>query len=218
MTLVAGVDDAGRGPVIGPLIIAGVLFHDHEIPRMKSLGVKDSKLLRPNERLRLDEKIKEIAVRYTYVEVTPDEIDRVVLRGKKLNRLNFLEAKAMAEAIKDLSPEIAYVDASDVVEERFGRQIREMLPFEVRIVSEHKADAKYMVVSAASIIAKVRRDQVIARLREEYGDFGSGYSHDPRTRRFLLNWIQRHGGLPDFVRKSWKTIKRLREEATQTRL
>lgn len=218
MTLVAGVDDAGRGPVIGPLIVAGVLFHDRDIPRMRLLGVKDSKLLRPDERLRLDEKVKEMAVKYTYVEVTPDEIDRVVLRGIRLRRLNFLEAEAMAMVIRDLSPEIAYVDASDVVEERFGRQIREILPFEVKIVSEHKADANYLVVAAASIIAKVRRDQAIARLREEYGDFGSGYSHDPRTRRFLLDWIKEHDDLPGFVRRSWKTIKRLRDEATQNRL
>lgn len=218
MVSIAGVDDAGRGPVIGPLIVAGVLFRHHQIPALRSLGVRDSKLLTPNQRQRVAVVIRQRAVKHAYVELSPAEIDQVVFGGKKLHKLNLLEARAMAEVIRRLVPDVAYVDASDVSEERFGRQIKDMLHFDVKIVSEHGADAKYPIVSAASIIAKVQRDEAIAHLREEYGDFGSGYSHDPKTRRFLLEWIKRDELLPDFVRKSWKTVKLIREEAEQSHL
>lgn len=218
MMLVAGVDDAGRGPVIGPLVIAGVLFQDNQISKLQELGVKDSKALTPKRRAVLSQEIKRLATRWEVLEISPSEVDRVVLEGRKYRRLNWLEAKAMAEVIKKLRPEVAYVDASDVNEARFGQQIGEMLPFEVKIVSEHYADANYTIVGAASIIAKVHRDKVVALLRERYGDFGSGYSSDPRTRQFLSNWIREKGNIPDFARKSWKTIKRLTEKEEQRNL
>jgi ribonuclease HII len=125
----------------------------------------------------------------------------------------------MAEAIHHLHPDVAYVDAADVLERRFGEQIREMLPFNVEIVSEHRADVNYPVVSAASILAKTHRDHVISGLNEVYGDIGSGYTSDLRTRRFILEWFRRRGNedLPDFVRKSWKTIGKLRAKAAQTK-
>ncbi len=215
MTLVAGVDEAGRGPVIGPLVVAGVMFLDYQIPILRGMGVRDSKRLTPARRLLLSDEIRKMAVGHAYVELDPDEIDRVVLTGKRLNRLNFAVAKAMAEVIRRLSPEVAYVDAADVIEERFGRKIKDELSFNVEVISEHKADVRYPVVSAASIIAKVRRDEVVARLREKFGDFGSGYPNDPITRQFLIDCIRKHDSLPPFVRKSWKTIKRLKEETGQ---
>lgn len=209
MPLIAGVDDAGRGPVIGPLVIAGILIRDDQIPSLRSLGVKDSKLLTPAQRQKLDKEIKEIAVKYAYVDLSPAEIDKVVMARVKLRRLNLLEAQAMARVISELKPDLAYVDASDILEERFGKQIKELLPFNVTIISEHNADVKYPVVSAASILAKVRRDQFIAKLKETYGDFGSGYPHDEKTIQFLSDRIHRYGSFPDFVRKSWKTIRAL---------
>ena len=218
MTLIAGIDDAGRGPVIGPLVIAGILIHDHQVTALDAIGARDSKALTPSRRSSLAKKIMELAVKYKIVELSPREIDEVVLKGRRLRRLNWLEAKAMAEVIQELHPDVAYVDASDVLEKRFGEQIREMLSFDVEIVSEHHADAKYPVVSAASIIAKTHRDEVISGLRKIFGDFGSGYSSDPKTRQFLLNWFRDHGDqeLPDFVRRSWKTIGKIKEEAEQT--
>jgi len=182
------------------------------------LGVKDSKLLTPNKRRRLSYAIKRLALKHIILDFQPSEIDRVVLKGKRLHKLNWFEAKAMAQIISKLKPEIAYIDASDVNEIRFGKQIREMLSFEVKIISEHQADVKYVIVGAASIIAKVHRDEVINNLRERYGDLGSGYSSDPKTRLFLTNWITEKNSLPDFVRKSWKTVKRIREDIQQSRL
>jgi len=215
---VAGLDDAGRGPIIGPLIIAGVLIDDTRIPELVSLGVRDSKLLSPSARKRFDEKIKQIVKRYEYVELSPDQIDLVVHKAKKLQRLNFLEAKAMAEVISRLEPDIAYVDASDVVCERFAKHILEHLSFQVRIISEHHADSRYPVVSAASILAKVRRDEEVASLRAKYGDFGSGYVTDSKTITFLQNWIEQHGSPPPIVRRSWKTLERLQSNRRQTTL
>lgn len=215
---VAGLDDAGRGPIIGPLVIAGVLIDDSRIQELVSLGVKDSKLLSPSTRSRFEEKIKQIVERYEYVELTPDQIDLVVHKAKKLQRLNFLEAKAMAEVISQLKPDVAYVDASDVLCERFAKHILENLSFQVRIVSEHHADRKYPVVSAASILAKVRRDEEVARLQVEYGDFGSGYVTDAKTISFLENWIEKHGAPPPIVRRSWKTLKKLQKNSKQTTL
>jgi len=217
---VVGVDDAGRGAIIGPLVIAGVLINEQDLPRLEKLGVKDSKLLSPHRREQLAEEIKKLALKYHIVKLAPAEIDKVVETGRKLHRLNRLEAQAMAKVIAVLKPDVAYVDASDVLADRFKRHIMESLPLEVQIVSEHKADAKYPVVSAASIIAKVERDRAIAELQERHGNMGCGYPTDPKTIEFLESWIQKFGSYPEFVRKSWKPAKRLKTwaEAKQTRL
>jgi len=212
--LVCGIDDAGRGAVIGPLVIAGVLVEEENVHKLVEIGVKDSKALTPKRRERLTEEILKIVKDHYIVKLKPSEIDRVVEAGKKLHKLNRLEAQAMAEVVRRLKPDIVYVDASDVSAERFGRHILEEVPFKVKIVSKHRADKIYPVVSAASILAKVERDRAIAELRRRYGDFGSGYITDAKTARFLERWIRTHGSYPDFVRKSWKPAKRLKDRAS----
>lgn len=216
--LVAGVDDAGRGSVIGPLVIAGVMFESEKLPLLERLGVRDSKLLSPNRREHLASEIKKLADKWVLVKLSPAEIDRVVELGRKLHKLNRLEAQAMANVIEELKPDIVYVDASDVLEDRFRQHIQECLSLQVKIVSEHKADRKYPVVSAASIIAKVERDLEIEKLKAIYGDFGCGYPSDPKTRSFLSHCIRNLGNWPDFVRKSWRTVKSLKGEEKQTKL
>ncbi|HKZ94137.1 MAG TPA: ribonuclease HII [Candidatus Bathyarchaeia archaeon] len=207
--LTAGVDDAGRGPIIGPLLIAGVLLDEKDLHRLKSLGVKDSKLLSPRRREQLALEIKKLVIKYHVERLSPAEIDKVVETGRKLHRLNRLEAHTMAKVIDALKPEIVYVDASDVLADRFKAHILEKLSFQVKIVSEHKADAKYPVVSAASIIAKVERDEEIQKLAEKFGDMGSGYVTDPKTIEFLEKWLLKYDSYPEFVRKSWKPAKKL---------
>jgi len=162
--LVAGVDDAGRGCVIGPLVIAGVMFKEEDLVKLVQLGAKDSKVLSPRKREVLAVEIKRHALKHSVIKLEPKEIDTVVQTGKKLHRLNRLEAQTMAKVIEMLKPDMTYVDASDVLEERFKQHILECLPFKVEIVSEHKADSKYPIVSAASIIAKVERDKEIEEL------------------------------------------------------
>lgn len=218
--LVAGVDDAGRGCAIGPLVIAGVLMNENDLSKLAELGVKDSKLLSPHRREVLAPEIKRVAKDYNIVKLSPRQIDDVVLNGRKLRRLNWLEAQTMAKVIEALKPDKAYVDASDVLEERFGRDILDFLSFRIPIVSEHKADRTYPIVSAASIIAKVERDREVAELAKAHGDFGSGYPSDPRTMDFLRRCLKKMEEYPDFVRRSWKPVKRVKsdEESRQARL
>ena len=204
--------------MIGPLVVAGVSAEKKRVGEFTSIGVRDSKTLTPAQRTRLAGGIKEIAHDITTVELPPEQIDEIVLKGRKLRRLNYLEAVAMAKVIERLDPGIAYVDSSDVLAERFGRDIQELLPKRIKIVSEHHADQNYPIVGAASIIAKVTRDQRIDELESKYGSFGSGYPSDPRTIHFLEDWIRKHESFPAFVRKSWKTIARIEGQFKQSRL
>jgi ribonuclease HII len=209
---VAGVDEAGRGCVIGPLVVAGVLVAEKNLSALTRLGVKDSKLLSPKKRETLSTKIKELADKQHVIKLAPTEIDRAVESNRKLHKLNRLEAQTMAKIINTLKPDEAFVDAADVIEERFKHHIQENLTIKTKITSKHKADKIYPVVSAASIIAKVERDQEIAALRAAHGDFGSGYLTDPKTMLFLKTWLQTHDEYPNCVRKSWKPAKQAKNE------
>jgi ribonuclease HII len=210
--LVAGVDEAGRGAAIGPLVIAGVLVKEEDLPKLKEIGVKDSKLLSPHRRETLAAEIKRIVQSYALEKLQPREIDVAVRSGRKLHKLNRLEAQTMAKVIEALRPDRVYVDAADVLEDRFKHHILECMPYRVKIVSEHKADRNYVAVSAASIIAKVERDGEIAELANVYGDFGSGYPSDPRTVAFLKGCCEKSGEYPDFVRKSWAPARKAKGE------
>jgi len=210
MVMIAGVDEAGRGCVIGPLVVAGVLIDENRSDELTSMGVKDSKQLTPKKREVLAVEIEAVADKWAYFYLQPWAIDKVVERGIKYRKLNYLEAMAMAKVIRDLRPDRAYVDPADVVAERYGEQILRVLPWKPKMVCEKKADVKYPVVSAASILAKVRRDRIVASYKESYGDFGSGYPSDWRTVEFLKDLLEKAEDLPPFVRQSWSTIRRMR--------
>jgi len=207
--LVGGVDDAGRGCIIGPLVLAGVAVEESKLSKLVEIGVRDSKTLSPAARARLYPLIKDLAYKVVSVKVPPEEVDKYVARRKKFIRLNLLEAEAAAKVIEELEADLVYVDAPDTEPERFKRNVVALLRRKVEVISEHKADKTYPIVSAASIIAKFERDAEIARLRERYGDFGSGYPADPTTIAFLRDWLAKHGETPPFARKTWKTWKRL---------
>lgn len=195
-----------KGPVIGPMVFAGITVEDDTL--LKKLGVKDSKRHSPARRRKLAEEIKKIA-EYETLIVTAEEIDE----KRKIMTINDVEVEGFAEIIKRLKPGIVYADAADVDEERFKNDILRKLDFEVEIISKHKADDIYPVVSAASIIAKTTRDYEIEKIKEEIGvDFGSGYPSDVRTRTFLEKWINEKGNLPPYTRKSWKTVRSMRNE------
>ncbi len=215
---VCGVDDAGRGPVIGPLVVAGIAVEERKIDGLRMLGVKDSKMLLATARTRMSKEIPGLVDDYHVVEIAAADLDRIVNRAPKFQRLNLLEAKAMAEVIEKLKPDVAYVDSSDTRTERFKNNILDCLSFAPRIVSEHKADINYPVVSAASIIAKVHRDGRVDEIRQEYGEVGSGYAHDPITCRFLRDYYREHGDFPPVVRRSWKTLRSIVAGLEQTSL
>ncbi|MCX8154068.1 MAG: ribonuclease HII, partial [Candidatus Bathyarchaeota archaeon] len=159
--LIAGVDEAGRGCVIGPLVIAGVLMKEERLPFLTKLGIKDSKLLSPKKRETLATEITRISEKCLTIKLSPREIDQAVECKRRLHKLNRLEAQIMAQIINALKPDIAYVDAADVIEHRFAQHIQECLTAKAIIISSHKADRIYPIVSAASIIAKVERDKEI---------------------------------------------------------
>jgi len=209
--LIAGIDEAGRGCIIGPLVIAGVLIKEENLPLLTQIGVKDSKLLSPKKRQTLATQITQIA-EYHIIKLTPKQIDQAVNSKRKHHKLNRLEAQTMTQIINTLKPDKTYVDAADVNEERFKQHIQEGLTTKTKITSKHKADKIYPIVSAASIIAKVERDKEIAALKDKYGDFGSGYLTDQKTIHFLKQWLQTHAEHADCVRKSWKPAKQAKNE------
>jgi ribonuclease HII len=205
--LIGGVDEAGRGPVLGPMIIALVISDKNTLEKFRNYGVKDSKKLSPSRRKELYTIIKNEARYVLSLRIEPNEIDDAVLNGHKLA---VLEAKKIAQLINMVNEaDIIYIDAAHSNADYFSHLIQVDLIKKLRIVCEHNADEHYISVGAASIIAKTERDEIIENLKQIYGDFGSGYPSDPRTINFLKQWIQIHNDLPPFARKSWITVKRL---------
>ena len=200
-----GVDEAGRGPMLGPLVIAGVLATTAQIRQLKKYGVRDSKKLTSITRERLYKKIISTVDNYHIVKISPKIIDTSV----RNHSLNHLEAKYMAKVILKLKPKITFVDSCDPNTTRFGKEISQ-LSMNSKIRSYHKADSKFTIVAAASILAKVSRDRVISRLKKKY-DIGSGYPSDQKTVDFVRKSVKKNE-IPIFVRKSWKPVQILMEK------
>ncbi len=215
MKLIGGIDEAGRGPVFGPMIICGLTILEDKYSALSKIGVKDSKLLTPRNRERLAPEIQKIVEKIAIRELSPEKIDELRASGVSLNEI---EVRYMAEILIELKPDVVYIDAVDVKEERFGQNIEKSSGLKnVEIVAKHKADFIYPIVGAASIIAKTRRDAEIRKLSEKYGNLGSGYPSDPVTIKFLEDWVQKYKKLPPFARKSWKTSQNILEVIVKQR-
>jgi len=215
--MICGCDEAGRGPVIGPLVIAGVCFEDDL--KLVELKVRDSKKITPKRRRSLARIIKEIAFNYEILVIPAKDIDDM----RKVMTLNEIEVNGFTKVIKKLKPKVCYVDSADVNENRFGRDILAGLSFKPDIISRHKADDIYTVVGAASILAKTRRDEEVRDIELELRKklnlpLGSGYPADPVTKRFLSIWVERFGKLPPYTRHSWKTAQKIIEEKITKKL
>jgi ribonuclease HII len=208
---VGGADEAGRGCIVGPLVVAGVSASRSGIRDLKELGVRDSKRLTPRQRETLYPEILKVCSRTYWANIEPAEIDNVVATGKKFRKLNYLEAIYFAKVIDQLDAKRVTVDASDSVPRRFQDNICDHLKTTCSVTALHKADRDYPIVSAASIIAKVERDREVEKLRRKHGDFGSGYPSDPSTRIFFIERMRRGEPLPGYVRRSWKTWARLEQ-------
>ena len=200
--MICGVDEAGKGSVLGPLVVAGIGVSSEE--QLSGLGIRDSKMLSPKERERLSVQIRK-RCRVTTVTIDAQEIDAI----RHEMTMNACVARAHASVIARLAPSCAYVDACDVNCLRYAEMVKAHLPSSCEIVSEHHADEKFMVVSAASIVAKVTRDRAVARLARKYGEIGSGYPSDPVTIRWLSGYIGEHPSPPPIARQSWKTVSNL---------
>ncbi len=201
MVLVCGIDEAGKGPILGPLVMAGILTDEDGEKELKKLGVKDSKLLTAEQRTGMFNKIISIVKSCKVIQISPAEIDASVRALDGMN-LNWLEAKKAAEIINALNPGRAIVDCpSPNIKAYKSFLVKLLVNKKIDSVCEHKADVNHVSVSAASVIAKVTRDSEIEKLKELVGDdFGSGYLHDPKTIDFFEKYFDTY---PDIFRKSW---------------
>jgi len=214
MVKILGIDEAGRGPVIGPMVICGFMIDSKDENSLPALGVKDSKMLSSSQREAVFEKLIKKGI-YRTIVVEPEEIDKAVEESDETN-LNWLEAEKASEIINILHPEIVYIDCPSPNIQAFTSFIRQRLKDKtLEVIATHKADVNYPCVSAASIIAKVTRDRIIDKLKKQYNiDFGSGYPSDPTTRDFLEeNWNKYN-----FFRKSWQSYKEVMKKAFQKTL
>jgi len=210
MVKVLGIDEAGRGPVIGPLVMAGVMINEGEEDLIE--GVKDSKLLSHGKRMELDKKIRENEnIDFKVIEVSPKEIDEA-LANPDLN-LNWLEAYKQAEIINELRPDVAIIDCPSPNCPAYEKYLRELLDDkEIKLIVEHKADMNYPTCAAGSILAKVMREKRMDEIKEKYGDTGPGYPANQVTRKFVAeNWDK----YPEIFRKSWATYKKIVSDVGQ---
>lgn len=229
---VLGIDEAGRGCVIGPLVLCGVVIDEEHLAGLLDLGVRDSKRLLPKRRESLCSRIIEVASTHSLRIIEPSRIDEA--------SLNFLEAEEIASLIKRFSPQKVFFDVPThpagvsnfvksvraqlattdisschsefISESPILNQVQDDNLENIEIIGENKADEKFPVVSAASILAKVERDRIVSELRKEYGDFGSGYLSDSKTQDFLSVWFGRFGDFPPIVRRKWSSVQRFLAE------
>jgi len=213
---IAGIDEAGRGPILGPLVIAGVLANKEQEEMLIEMGVKDSKELKPATRKKLAEKIKKTVEAYSIIKITASELNELMPR-KSLNEIEAMKTAQILDELKP-KPDIAIVDAPDIIEENYAKRIRKYLCASVVIKSEHFADSKYPIVGAASILAKVERDAEIDELKKEFGNIGSGYWHDEDTKNFVEAYIKSYNKLPPFARIYWEPSVRMLNEKRQKKL
>ena len=207
--IVAGIDEAGRGSVIGPLVVSGISASTSAIEELARMGVKDSKQLSPTQRSRLYPQILKLCKKISTEVLAPSDIDRYVKPKIKLKGLNYLEAQSMAKILGRLDADVSYVDSCDINPKRFAKIISDLMEKKQRLVVSHHADETYTVVSAASIVAKVTRDRHVQKIGLKYGEIGSGYPSDPQTIEFLQKWVKRELSVPPFARSSWKTWLRI---------
>lgn len=201
--IVCGIDEAGRGPVIGPMVMS-LVCGDGNI--LKNLGVKDSKLLSRRQREILYEKIMSVSTRIEHVVISAQDLN-ASMNVETLNEIELSHAVKLAGKAGDK----VVVDCFDVNEARASSRMSRESGKEVTCV--HKADRDYAAVSAASIISKVIRDREIDRIVEKYGDVGSGYPSDPKTRAFLEESLAKGMDLSGIVRTHWKTYKDIKRKS-----
>ena len=202
-----GVDEAGKGPVLGSMFAAAVRAPASAIPE----GIDDSKKLSESQRERLAEKLRSNdRITVGVAEVSPARIDA--------GNMNDLTVSAHAEAAANVveAGDAGLCDAADVDADRFGSRVADRIETAVTIEASHGADESSALVGAASIIAKSERERHVDSLQAQFGDIGSGYPSDPTTRAFLEQYFEKNGGFPAPTRRSWSTCASIREAFEQS--
>ena len=204
---VLGIDEAGRGALLGPLIVAGVLVAQEDLERLRERGASDSKGVRRERRRDVLLSLRGLFLGARVCTIAPRDID-----GTNLTEL---ELTAAVEIVRRLRPHVLVFDApvSPGAIPGLAERLRSRCalagaePREIIVVP--KADRDFPVVGAASLLAKVTRDAYVMYLRRRYGDFGWGYPAEEAAVRFLRAWWERHGELPPICRRKWATARRL---------
>ncbi|MFZ5475568.1 MAG: ribonuclease HII [Myxococcota bacterium] len=197
---VLGLDEAGRGSVLGPLVVGAFLWDAEDQAPLRQAGADDSKVLTHAKRVAIRAALEGMGEGATRA-IAATEIDDA--------NLNRLEERAFVALARHFRPDRVYLDAP--VHPGGIPRLRARLVAESGVadwVVEPKADATWPVVGAASIFAKVERDAAIAAIGEP---IGSGYPSDPVTRAWLVARLAEDRPLPAFVRTRWGTIEVLRQ-------
>lgn len=196
------------------MVIAGVMVEKEDEIKLKRIKVKDSKLLTPQQREKLYPLIRKIAKDIAIIKISARELDEMM----ETRNLNRIEAEKMAEIIKALGADVAYVDAPQVSTDKFKNYLLALAKNHTEIVAENKADKKFPTVSAASILAKVERDREVEKIKKVVGfDFGVGYSHDKRSIAFVRKCLK-EGKHLEFIRHKWSTVENIKKEKKQKKL
>ena len=211
---ILGLDEAGRGCVLGPLVVGGFVVRERDLPLLTEIGVRDSKRLTPRRREAVYSALRSVGERVS-VSLPVEHVDRAVRR----HALNRLEAGAFAALVRRTRPEAVFLDACDVDALRFGREVARRSAFDGPIDARHHADRDLPIVGAASIVAKVRRDAALGRLQRQAGvPLGSGYPGDGRTVAYLEAVLRAGRPVPIGVRRSWSTTQRVMAERSRVTL
>jgi ribonuclease HII len=189
------------------MFVAGLVIEEERLFDLAALGVKDSKMLSPAKREALAKKIDSIATDQYILEVRPEVIDELRL----VMTMNEIMVRSFSQVVERLHADRGVLDAADVNAERFAQRVRHHSKTSMELIAEHRADQRHRIVSAASILAKVRRDRSMRELEGEmHCTIGSGYPHDRDTIAFLTDWIRKNKDLPSCARHSWATAQRIK--------
>lgn len=223
---ILGIDEAGRGCVVGPLVMCGYLVDEKNVSELKKIGVRDSKLLSSLQRNKIIPKLEKLASDVVLLKIPAGEIDKM----RTITNLNKIEIERMAQIINAFNPDKVIIDALEANEKKFRKKIEGLVNKTAldsqsegrnngcEIIAENFADKNYVEVGAASIMAKVTRDKEINELQKGFADFGSGYPSDEKTINFLKDCVKNNRGFPAFVRKSWLTVRWIQEEIQQRKI
>jgi len=217
MVKVLGIDEAGRGPVVGSMFIGGFLVEEEDLESVEELGVKDSKKLSDMKRENLRGRLEEFGDVFLE-EITADDIDDL----REVMSLNEIELKGFADLIERAEPDKVIMDLPEPDGDRFIGKVKDLLDSNgegIDFTAEHGADDTFPVVSAASIVAKSARESHVEELHRKYGyEFASGYPHDKPTIECLEKFVEEKGELPPETRLSWSTAERILKESRQNSL
>lgn len=215
---ILGIDEAGRGPVVGSLFVGGVLIDEKNQEELEELGLKDSKLLSDEQREKFVPQIKEVAEKTLVKEITAQQIDEL----RETINLNKVEFEVFMKIIEETEPDKVVIDLLEKDGEKYKIKVKNRLGEKFKnleIVAEHKADVNYPIVSAASILAKSAREENVRKIEEKYdAKIRTGYSHDEDTIDFLKNYLEENKELPPEARESWETCKKLVREFGQSKV